>query len=356
MSINDQSEHWRLPATYLKLFLQHAVSEKQSIDKLLEGTGLQTDVLLAGDQAVSFAATRRVLCNVSGILGPAWHLSLAPRLTVPAHGPLGFAAVTAPDLRASVDVLLRFFGIRGPYLRLAGSLEGEEYVIRFYETTDMGEEHNALVELALLAVQALLERPLGRDLQGARIALAYPAPRYREQLETVFHPRLEYAANRHALGFPAIWLDEPCALFDEAMHRYLVTRCEDELRLASGILPAEIAVRQALLSRPDELPGLGEIAASQHISPRTLIRRLKSGNTSYQAILEDVRKTMAVDYLLYSGMSVASIAYRLGYQDPSNFGRAFRSWFGVSPGSYRRRPGSTQTTPRTDNGLPGRRR
>lgn len=326
-----------MPAAYLKVFLQHAVSEKQSIDELLEGTGLQSGEMLTADQAVSFAATRKVLSNVSARLGPAWHLSLASRLTVPAHGPLGFAAVTASDLRASVDVLLRFFGIRGPFLRLAGAIEEEEFVIRFYETTDMGDERNALVELALLAVQALLERPLGRELQGARIALAYPTPPYREQLEAVFHPSLKYAADRHALSFPAKWLDEPCVLYDEAMHRYLVTRCEDELRLASGMLPAEIAVRQALLSRPDALPGLAEIAANQHISPRTLIRRLKRGNTSYQAILEDVRKTMAVDYLLHSGMSVASIAYRLGYQDPSNFGRAFKSWFGVPPGSYRSR-------------------
>lgn len=326
-----------MPAAYLKLFLQHAISERQSVDELLEGTGLQPDELLAGDQVVSFSATRRVLSNVSGILGPAWHLSLASRLTVPAHGPLGFAAVTAPDLRASLGVLLRFFGIRGPFLRLAGTIEEEECVIRFYETTDMGDERNALVELALLAVQALLERSLGRELQGASIALAYPASAYREQLEAVLHPRLKFSANRHALSFPAEWLNEPCALYDEAMHRYLVTRCEDELRLAFGILPAEIAVRQALLSRPAELPGLAEIAAQQHISPRTLIRRLKRGNTSYQAILEDVRKTMAVDYLLHSKMSMASIAYRLGYQDPSNFGRAFRCWFGESPGRYRSR-------------------
>ena len=335
MSINDQEQHWRMPAAYLKVFLQHAASEKLPIDDLLVGTDLQVGELQASDQAVSFGETRQVFSNVSRALGPAWHLSLAPRLTIPSHGPLGFAAVTAPNLRGSVDVLLRFIGIRGPYLRLAGSVEGEEFVIRLYETTDMGDERNALVELGRLAMQALLERPLGREIQGARIALAYPAPPYREQLEAAFHPRLVFGANRHALSFPAAWLDEPCALYDEAMHRYLVTRCEEELRLASGQLPAEIAVRQALLSRPGELPGLAEIAAGQHISPRTLIRRLKSGNTSYQAILEDVRRTMAADYLLNSRMSVASIAYRLGYQDPSNFGRAFRSWFGMPPGTYR---------------------
>jgi AraC-like DNA-binding protein len=66
-----------------------------------------------------------------------------------------------------------------------------------------------------------------------------------------------------------------------------------------------------------------------------LIRRLKRGNTSYNTILEEVRKTLAVDYLLHSDFSVTSVAYRLGYRDPSNFGRAFRSWFGMSPGRYR---------------------
>ena len=120
-----------------------------------------------------------------------------------------------------------------------------------------------------------------------------------------------------------------------SMHRYLVQRCEEEMRSATGVLPAEIAVRRALLARPEVLPRLTEIAASQHVSPRTLIRRLNQGGTSYQAILEDVRKTLAVDYLLHSGMNVTHIAYRLGYKDPSNFGRAFRSWYGVSPGHYR---------------------
>ena len=79
------------------------------------------------------------------------------------------------------------------------------------------------------------------------------------------------------------------------------------------------------------------LTLSPEADRRTLIRRLKRGATSYKAILEDVRRTLAVDFLLHSEMSVASIAYRLAYHDPSNFGRAFRSWFGISPGQYRAR-------------------
>lgn len=324
-----------MPAAYLKVFLQHAASENLPPEVLLAGTGLVQDELLQSDQAVSLDETRQVLANVTRIMGPGWHLSLGPRLTIPSHGPLGFAVVTAPRLSAAVDVLLRFIGIRGPFLWLKGIREEDQFVIRVHETTGLGEERNVLIELAFLSLQGMLERPLGRELSAAQMKLAYPAPIYQQQLEDAFHPSLMFDAGRHSLRFPASWLEEPCVLHDEAMHRYLVLRCEEDMRAALGVMPAEIAVRQALLTAKEKFPGLKEIAEAQHVSPRTLIRRLKRGGTSYRLIVDDVRKTLAVDYLLHSEQNINQIAYRLGYQDPSNFGRAFRTWFGVSPGAYR---------------------
>jgi AraC-like DNA-binding protein len=335
MSFKDQNRHWHMPAAYLKVFLQYAASRQLPIESLLSGTRLSADELAQSSQVISFHEIRQVLSNFTRYLGPGWHLALAQRLSVPSHGPLGFATVTAPDLRAAGDVLLRFIGIRGPFVWLAGATEGDRFVIRIYETTDMGEQRMALIELALLSIQVMLERPLGRELRGAQISFAYPEPDYLEKLEAVFHPGLEFNTRGHAISLPLDWLDEPCVLHDEAMHRYLVMRCEEDLRAVSGVLPAEIAVRQALLARPGKLPGLAEIASAQNVSPRTLIRRLKRGKTSYNVILEDVRKTLATDYLLRSDMSVSRIGYRLGYVDPSNFGRAFRGWYDTSPGRYR---------------------
>lgn len=335
MSISDHNLQGRLPAAYIKVFIQHAVSEGLSLPQLLIGTSLDLNEVLQGSEAIGIADTRQVLANMARIMGPGWHLALANRLTISSHGPLGFAVVTAADISGVIDVLLRFFGIRAPFLWLAGTVEAKRFVVRMYESTHLGDERRELVELAMLGLQALIERPLGREIQSAEVALAYPEPVYHEQLAKAFHANLRFDAGGHMLSFPADWLIEPCALHDEAMHRYLLIRCEEDLRSALGILPAEISVRQALLARSDTLPGLKDIAASQNISPRTLIRRLKRGNTSYNEILEDVRKTLAVDYLLHSNFTVSSIAYRLGYQDPSNFGRAFRGWFGGSPGRFR---------------------
>jgi AraC-like DNA-binding protein len=335
MSIKDQHLRESMPPTYIKLFLQHAASEGLSATQILTGTHLDAEDLLHGNPRVSFAETRQVLTNMTRIMGPGWHLALARRLTISSHGPLGFAVVTASDMRHAVDVLLRFFAIRAPFLWLAGAIEGNEFVIRLYEAVPLDEQRNELLELALLAMQRLLERPLGRKIRSAHIALAYSAPDYSVRLKRDFHAGLEFNAGAHMLRFPVSWLDEPCVLHDEAMHRYLLLRCEEDLHSAMGMLPAEIAIRQALLARAETIPGLKEIAAGQNVSPRTLIRRLKRAGTSYNAIREDVRKTRATDYLLHSDFNVTSIAYRLGYKDPSNFGRAFRGWFGLSPGRYR---------------------
>lgn len=334
MNLIDQK--WTLPAAYLKVFLQHAAEAKLQLEPLLEGTKLQAEGLLESKRSIAFDDLQRVLDRVTRQLGAGWHLSLAERFTVPAHGPLGFAVVTAPDIQAAIGVLTRYLGIRGPFLWPAGAIEGDDYVIRFYESMHMGTQRRLLIELALLSVQDLIERPLGRKMQGAQLAFALAPPSYLGTLNRAFHANVIFAARRHSLRFPAAWLDERCVLHDEAMHRYLLGRCEEELRLMSGILPAEIAVRQALLASPDRLPGLREIADSQNLSPRTLMRRLKLGNTSYRAICNDVRRSLAIDYLANSGLSVGHIAYRLGYQDPSNFGRAFRTWFGLTPGQYRR--------------------
>jgi AraC-like DNA-binding protein len=307
------------------------------MEALLEGTSLKRDEFLRSDRGVTLEETRRVLANGTRHLGPGWHLTLAQSLTIPSHGPLGFAVVTAPGMAAAVNVLLRYISIRGPFLWLTGAREGKQFVIRLHETADLGAQRQALVELALLSIQALLERPLGRKITGAEIAFAAAPPDYRHRLAEAFHARLHFNARRHSLRIPSAWLEEPCVLHDEAMHRYLLARCEEEMQAALNMLPTEIAVRQALLEVPGRMPGLAEIAASQHMSGRTLIRHLKREGTSFHAIRDGLRQSLALDYLQNSRMTVNQIAYRLGYRDPSNFGRAFRKWFGVSPGRYRKR-------------------
>jgi AraC-like DNA-binding protein len=72
-------------------------------------------------------------------------------------------------------------------------------------------------------------------------------------------------------------------------------------------------------------------------SARTLQRRLSAEGTSYQAVLDRVRREAAQGYLADSTLSVGEVGYLLGYSEPAAFHRAFKRWHGVTPIEYRRR-------------------
>lgn len=77
------------------------------------------------------------------------------------------------------------------------------------------------------------------------------------------------------------------------------------------------------------------IAAKLNMSPRTLQHKLAVRHTSFNNMVNELRREIACAYLENGGMPVTEIAYRLGFSDTSNFGRAFRRWTGQSPSDYR---------------------
>jgi AraC-like DNA-binding protein len=82
-------------------------------------------------------------------------------------------------------------------------------------------------------------------------------------------------------------------------------------------------------------PDIERIARRLAMTPRTLQRRLRQEETSFAAVLEELRRDMAPSLLREGRMSVSEVAFLLGYEDPSSFQRAFRRWFGVSPRAFR---------------------
>lgn len=83
-------------------------------------------------------------------------------------------------------------------------------------------------------------------------------------------------------------------------------------------------------------PSMTRLAESIHISNRTLQRRLEEEGLSYSRLVEEVRFEKATALLADPAVKVREIAHVLGYRDPANFTRAFRSWTGISPAEYRK--------------------
>lgn len=82
-------------------------------------------------------------------------------------------------------------------------------------------------------------------------------------------------------------------------------------------------------------PTLVHVARRMHMSERTLQRRLVDAGTSFQELLDGTRRTLARAYLADPRLSLAEVAYRLGYADLRAFVRGFKRWTGTTPGKLR---------------------
>jgi AraC-like DNA-binding protein len=80
------------------------------------------------------------------------------------------------------------------------------------------------------------------------------------------------------------------------------------------------------------------IAAAMAMSPTALQFKLSKRDTSFHELLDATRKELACSYLRQSALTVTEITYLLGFNDTSNFARAFRRWTGLSPTDFREKP------------------
>ena len=114
----------------------------------------------------------------------------------------------------------------------------------------------------------------------------------------------------------------------EQQCQMLVNKLADESLLSSNI-------RDALVKSPGEFPSLEQMARRLKMGSRTLRRRLVKENLTYQQILDDTRKDLAIQYLEYTSLTPKEIGFLLGYNSVSNFRRAFKGWTGKKLTDYR---------------------
>jgi AraC-like DNA-binding protein len=328
MVISRQTASLPMTSAYFRLILGEYGRVARDRAALLAGTGVTEP-----EAEITLGQQLRQIQNANRLLPPDWALCVGARLHAATHGPVGTAVATAPTVRDALHVMTRYGWVRSPHFRMHAAVERDELRLVLEEQVALDEaERRALRDLVLLSTQGLLEAARGRPLHDdARVELPGPAARHHQPW---FHAPVRYGRREAAVVIPVAWLDDACPLADpiawaESMRRIVL----EERRLAGAWVARVEQQVAAQRGRPD----LDEVARALHVSRRTLVRRLADAGTTWRAVLEARQKRQAAALLREPGLGVAEVAWTLGYQDPSNFGRAFRRWFGVSPGTYRRR-------------------
>ncbi len=82
-------------------------------------------------------------------------------------------------------------------------------------------------------------------------------------------------------------------------------------------------------------PQIEDVASYFNMSKRTFQRRLKEDGWTFLALVDHCRKVMALEYVEQPKYALQHISHLLGFTEHSNFYRAFKRWYGMTPKQYR---------------------
>jgi AraC family transcriptional regulator of adaptative response / methylphosphotriester-DNA alkyltransferase methyltransferase len=103
----------------------------------------------------------------------------------------------------------------------------------------------------------------------------------------------------------------------------------------TALLEDAIAIVEAEYATGLDLRAVARRVAT---SPRQLQRAYAEiGRTTFRTHLTDVRMRRAAELLATTTATVHDVAHRVGYRQPAQFAKAFRSRHGLAPSAFRRR-------------------
>jgi AraC-like DNA-binding protein len=303
-------------------------------DTLFQGLSLTRAGLEKPDARIALAAFCALVERARTLSGePAIGFYLGMQMRVPAHGYLGFAALTASTLREALELATRYAPTRTNTLRLTLDVTDDRAALYIDELADFGSVRDCVLFALVVGLWQIAEALTGQSLRGvAEFPFAKPA--YADRVEPEAYVS-RYDRPRAALCFDPALLDAPLRMANAPALELAREQCE---RALEALDPRDLVarVREALPRKPAGFHSLEEVAAKLGVSARTLKRKLRAEGHAFSDLLDTLALEQARELLRQHTLSVEQVAERLGYSDVSNFGRAFRRWTGLTPAAFRK--------------------
>jgi AraC-like DNA-binding protein len=270
----------------------------------------------------------------------------AARCWHPANlGVLGHAWLTCSTLRSGLSRMARYFrliGERGA-IEIEDTAEGVE--VRFW--AKRGNPATVavaavIVDMAMAVLLDMCRMNAGAALRPLTARLRRGIPAHPEAYRRFFGCAVRFGAEENAFVLSTEEADQLlpsanrqlAAVFDRMLAEELARLDRHDV-----VARCRAAVLEQLASGETSTPNT---AQRLHMSARTLQRKLAAARTTYEQLVDDARKDLALRYMADPQRSITDITFSLGFSQPSAFTRAFRRWTGASPTDFRTRAAASR--------------
>lgn len=168
------------------------------------------------------------------------------------------------------------------------------------------------------------------------VEVTHPDPGYRSEYERILGAPVTFGSGRNAMRIDEAWIAHRIAVQPPYAFGILTRHADALLERLESAATMRGRVEGALLPilHTGEA-GIEAVGARLGCSRDTLYRRLKAEGTTFEQVLDGLRRRLALEYLGARKVSVNETAYLVGFSDPAAFSRAFKRWTGKSPSEVR---------------------
>jgi len=314
------------------------------VHRLLQHHGLEADAMFLAvgldplkldDPQARYPMDRiRELWRRAGeqIANPCWGLTAGDLWRPTDFHALGYAFLASGTLESAFKRLERYFRIVTQDLSVQSTTTRDTFIMTHAVPSD-ALDPPALQDARLSVILRMCRDVYGAGFKLREAQLAHPwqACGY----EDYFGCPIRYDAGRAGFTVPL-----------DAMHRPLPAKNRDLARANDRVLQgidrrltdnSTIGrVRRTMLdSLSAGKPSAKDVARALAVSPRTLQRKLQEEGTTFQAVLDAVRRDLARECIRSGDYDLLEVTYLTGFANPPAFSRAYKKWTGRTPSEDR---------------------
>lgn len=310
-------------------------------DELLNRFGISSDLLASDEGSISITAHDLMLDAAAAELGCTdLGLRLAEAQDLSILGPLALAIEASSTAGDALECASRYMFVHSPALSIDITADpaGRRGVVALQYRKDLLESPYSpqAMELGVGLFHRIATALMGSGVGLRSVLFPHPPLSPVRRYIEFFEADVRFGAPIAALCVERSLFDRGFASANELIRQvaidHLARHYPDPATLTS------VRVRRVLAeSLGFAPPFLTRIARLLATHPRTLQRRLAAEGTTFERVLDDVRREAAHRYLTTTSLSFGEVATRMGFGEQSTLTHAVRRWYGCSPRELRAR-------------------
>lgn len=309
-----------------------------NLREIARDVNFDLSVLAAPDRLVSARKAHELVNHAAARLGrPDLGLQWGARSDPSRLGPLFVAVAHAATGRDAVDMIARFLHLNFPLggvfleklprrrelLTVRSYIADPPLLIQFYERR-------------VASLHVLVKHVCGAGYGPDEVWFSHDQLSPMSVYERVLGVRPRFGMNKNGLVIASARLDAIRPTANRQLREMAVAYLHQSAPPPGVSDAAKVRHLIETLMQTSDCD-VATTARAMGLHQRTLQRRLSAQDITFEALKDDVRRSLSKVLLKDPAISITEASFRLHYASTSAFSRSCQRWFGVSPTQLRRK-------------------